>query len=129
MAKASGTFAVTVTPQAPDEGDTTRIGRLSLDKVFEGDLVATSKGQMLAQSTATEGSAGYVAMEVVTGSLNGRSGSFTLQHLGKMTRGNPELHVYVVPDSGTDDLTGLSGKMAIIIEGGKHSYEFEYELS
>ncbi|HKR60258.1 MAG TPA: DUF3224 domain-containing protein [Pyrinomonadaceae bacterium] len=128
MAKASGTFVVTVTPQAPDEGDTSGIGRLTLDKEFQGELAATSKGQMLAMSTAVEGSAGYVAMEQVTGSLQGKNGSFSLQHFGKMTRGAPELSVAVVPDSGTGELTGLSGKMQIIIAEGKHSYEFEYEL-
>ena len=128
MANASGSFAVTVTPQAPDEGDTSGIGRLTLDKQFQGDLTATSRGQMLALSTAVEGSAGYVAMELVTGSLQGKSGNFALQHFGKMTRGAPELNVSVVPDSGTGELTGLSGKMQIIITEGKHSYEFEYQL-
>ena len=128
MAKASGTFVVTLTPQAPDEGDSSGIGRLTLDKEFQGDLTATSKGQMLALSTAVEGSAGYVAMEQVTGSLQGKNGSFALQHFGKMTRGTPELNVFVVPDSGTGELSGLSGKMQIIIDAGKHSYELEYEL-
>ena len=128
MTKASGTFVVTVTPQAPDEGDSSGIGRLALDKEFQGDLAATSKGQMLGMSTAVEGSAGYVAMELVTGSLQGKAGSFALQHFGKMTRGAPELNVFVVADSGTGELTGLSGRMQIIIADGKHSYEFEYEL-
>jgi len=128
MAKASGTFAVKVSPQAPDEGDTSGVGRLLLDKEFQGDLAATSKGQMLAVSTAVEGSAGYVAMEQVKGSLDGKNGSFALQHFGKMTRGTPELNVTVVPDSGTEELTGLAGKMQIIIADGSHSYEFEYEL-
>ena len=126
--KASGTFAVKVTPQAPDEGDTSGVGRLLLDKQFQGDLEGTSKGQMLAISSSVEGSAGYVAMEVVTGTLAGKKGAFALQHFGKMTRGNPELNVAVVPDSGTGELEGLSGKMQIIIAEGKHSYEFEYEL-
>jgi hypothetical protein len=128
MAKANGTFSVNVSPQAPDEGDSSGVGRLLLDKQFEGDLEATSKGQMLAIGTAIEGSAGYVAMEQVTGSLQGKTGSFALQHFGKMTRGVPELNVSVVPDSGTGALTGLSGRMQIIIAEGKHSYEFEYEL-
>ena len=128
MAKASGTFAVKVSPQAPAEGDTSGVGRLLLDKEFQGDLSATSKGQMLAVGTAVEGSAGYVAMEQVKGSLNGKNGSFALQHFGKMTRGTPELNVTVVPDSGTEELTGLAGKMQIIIADGSHSYEFEYEL-
>lgn len=128
MNKASGTFAVKVTPQAPEEGDTSGIGRLLLDKQFEGDLEATSKGQMLAMSSAVEGSAGYVALEQVTGTLHGKTGAFALQHFGKMTRGTPELNVMVVPDSGTGDLEGLSGRLQIIIADGSHSYEFEYEL-
>ena len=128
MTKASGTFAVKVSPQAADEGDTSGVGRLLLDKQFQGDLEATSKGQMLAISSAVEGSAGYVAMEQVTGSLHGKKGGFALQHFGKMTRGAPELNVAVVPDSGTGALEGLSGKMQIIIADGKHSYEFDYEF-
>lgn len=129
LMKASGTFEVKVTPQAPDEGDQTGIGRLLLDKAFHGELEGTSKGQMLGLSTTVEGSAGYVAMEQVTGTLQGKSGKFALQHFGKMTRGTPDLNVKVVPDSGTDDLTGLSGNMQIIIADGKHSYEFEYEIA
>lgn len=128
MTKASGTFAVSVSPQAPDEGDASGVGRLLLDKQFQGDLEGSSKGQMLAVSSAVEGSAGYVAMEQVTGTLEGKSGGFALQHFGKMTRGTPELNVTVVPDSGTGELEGLSGRMQIIIAEGKHSYEFEYEF-
>ena len=129
MTKASGTFEVKTTPQAPDAADSSGIGRLLLDKVFKGDLEATSKGQMLGMGTAVEGSAGYVAMEHVSGSLNGIEGTFALQHIGKMTRGTPELTVSVVPDSGTAALAGLSGTMQIIIADGKHSYEFEYTLT
>jgi len=129
MTKASGTFEVKTTPQAPDAADNSGIGRLLLDKVFKGDLEATSKGQMLGMGTAVEGSAGYVAMEHVSGSLHGNEGTFALQHIGKMTRGTPELNVSVVPDSGTAALTGLSGKMQIIIADGKHSYEFDYTLA
>jgi Protein of unknown function (DUF3224) len=128
MTKASGTFSVTVSPQATDEGDTSGVGRLRLEKQFLGDLEAISKGQMLAISSAVEGSAGYVAMEQVTGTLHGKTGGFALQHLGKMTRGVPELNVAVVPDSGTGELEGLSGRMRIIITEGSHSYEFEYEF-
>src|SRR5678816_4687055 len=101
MTKASGTFEVKTTPQAPDAADSSGIGRLLLDKVFKGDLQATSKGQMLGMGTAVEGSAGYVAMERVSGSLNGNEGTFALQHIGKMTRGTPELNVSVVPVSYT----------------------------
>jgi len=129
MTKASGTFEVKTTPQAPDAADSSGIGRLLLDKIFKGDLEATSKGQMLGMGTAVEGSAGYVAMEQVSGSLNGSEGTFALQHSGKMTRGTPELYVSVVPDSGTAALAGLSGKMQIIIADGKHSYEFDYTLA
>ena len=128
MTKASGTFAVKVSPQAPDEGDTSGVGRLQLDKQFSGDLEGSCKGQMLAISSAVEGSAGYVAMELVTGTLQGKSGGFALLHFGTMTRGTPELNVMVVPDSGTGGLEGLSGKMQIIIAEGKHSYEFDYEF-
>jgi Protein of unknown function (DUF3224) len=126
---ASGTFEVKVTPQAPEEGvgDPT-VGRLALDKQFHGDLEGTSKGQMLGVRTEVEGSAGYVAMERVTGTLQGRTGSFALQHSGTMNRGAPTLVITVVPDSGTGQLAGLAGTMTIIIADGKHSYEFEYTL-
>jgi hypothetical protein len=126
MNSAIGTFQVKLTAQASD-GDA-RLGRLTIDKQFQGDLEATSKGEMLTGSTQVKGSAGYVAMELVTGKLNGRSGSFILQHTGTMDRGNPSLSVTVVPDSGTDELTGLTGKMAINIADGKHSYQLQYTL-
>jgi len=101
---------------------------MTIDKQFHGDLEATSKGQMLAFSTDVNGSAGYVAMEQVSGKLQGRSGTFVLQHSATMTRGVPGLSVTVVPDSGTSDLAGVTGKMNIIIADGKHSYEFDYTL-
>ena len=126
---ARGTFDVTVTPQAPDNVAGGPFGRLFLDKQFHGDLEATSKGQMLAAGTAVESSAGYVALELVTGTLNGRRGSFILQHTGTMTKGVPTMIVTVVPDSGTDQLTGMAGKMTIIIADGKHSYELAYTLA
>ena len=127
---AKGTFEVKLTPQKPDNKDAeaANIGRMSADKQYHGDLEGTGKGEMLAAGTEVKGSAGYVAMERVTGTLHGRSGSFVLQHSGTMTRGTPELTVTVVPDSGTGQLVGLAGKMNIIIAGGKHSYEFEYTL-
>jgi hypothetical protein len=124
-----GTFEVKVTPQAPGDGADADVGRMTLDKQFHGDLEGTSKGQMLAASTSVKGSAGYVAMEKVTGTLKGRSGSFVLQHSGTMTRGAPQLTVSVVPDSGTGQLVGLAGAMAIKIADGKHSYDFEYTLA
>jgi hypothetical protein len=123
--QASGPFEVKLEPQP---GDPT-VGRMSIDKQFHGDLEATSKGQMLAISTEVKGSAGYVAMERVTGALEGRTGSFALQHSGTMTRGLPELLITVVPDSGTGELIGLTGKMKINIVEGKHSYEFEYSFA
>jgi hypothetical protein len=122
---ATGTFEVTLVPQPVDGSP---IGRMTLDKQFHGDLEATSKGQMLAFSTDVKGSAGYVAMEQVNGKLHGSTGTFVLQHGGTMTRGAPELSVTVVPDSGTGELQGLTGKMNIIIADGKHSYEFDYTL-
>ena len=128
--RATGTFEVKVIPQAPEDGsENPPVGRMLLDKQFHGDLEATSKGQMLAAGTAVKGSAGYVAMEQVSGTLHGRTGTFVLQHTGTMNRGEPQLSVTVVPDSGTGRLVGLTGRMDIIIEGGKHSYELEYALN
>ena len=127
-ATAKGSFDVKTTPQPAAEADDTGIARLLLDKQFHGDLDAVSKGQMLAAGTASKGSAGYVAIEKVTGTLSGRKGSFILQHTGTMNKGVPALNVSVVPDSGTDQLTGLSGTMNIIIANGAHSYEFAYSL-
>lgn len=127
--RASGTFEVKTSPQAPDEGGAGGgIGRMLIDKRFAGDLEGTSKGQMLAAMTGVAGSAGYVAMEQVTCTLGGRSGGFVLQHSGTMTRGTPELAVSVVPDSGTGELQGLTGRMQIIVDGGRHSYVFDYAL-
>jgi uncharacterized protein DUF3224 len=126
---ASGAFEVKLVPQTPDgvfENATT--GRMTIDKQFHGDLEGTSKGQMLTAMTETKGSAGYVAIERVTGTLKELSGSFALQHTGTMNRGVPQLSVTVVPDSGTGQLVGLNGKMTINIVNGKHSYDFEYTL-
>ena len=102
---------------------------MSIDKQFHGDLEASSKGQMLSMLSSVKGSAGYVAMERVTGTLHGHSGTFALQHTGSMNRGEPSLNITVVPDSGTGDLAGLTGKMEIIIADGKHSYVFDYALA
>jgi hypothetical protein len=127
---ANGTFEVTLTPQAPDEqaGEPT-IATMSIDKQFHGDLEAVSKGQMLAAGSNVEGSAGYVALERVTGTLHGRSGSFTLQHSGVMTRSTFHLTIMVVPDSGAGQLTGLAGTMEIDKVEGKHFYDFAYTLN
>ncbi|MBC7898471.1 MAG: DUF3224 domain-containing protein [Saprospiraceae bacterium] len=126
---AKGTFEVKVTPQPAEEnvGDPT-IGRLSLDKQFTGNLIGGSKGQMLGAQTEIEDSGGYVALERFKGTLDGKKGSFALQHLGTMQGGKFDLNVSVVPDSGTGELKAISGKMKIIIEGVKHFYEFEYSF-
>jgi len=127
---ASGTFEVKIVPQTPDGiFEDATLGRLTIDKQFRGDLEATSKGQMLSALTGVKASAGYVAMERVTGTLGGRSGTFVLQHTGTMNRGEPQQSVTVVPDSGSGQLEGLAGTMTIKIEGGKHSYEFDYTLA
>jgi hypothetical protein len=126
MSHAVGTFEVKLLPLATDEK---ALSRMSIDKQFHGDLEATSRGEMLAAMTSVKGSAGYVAMERVTGTLHGRKGDFILQHSSTMTRGTPQQSVTVVPDSGSDQLTGLTGSLTILIADGKHSYEFQYELA
>src|SRR4030095_877646 len=125
---ARGTFDVKVTQQPQDDSAGGPFGRLFLDKQFHGDLEAASKGQMLAAGTDVEGSGAYVAFELVTGALNGKRGSFILQHKGTMRKGVYVMSVTVVPDSGTGELAGIDGAMTIINEGAKHSYEFEYTL-
>lgn len=126
---ARGAFEVNLAAQPPDEGGGgTAIGRRLIDKQFHGDLEAISKGQMLAAGTEVKGSAGYVAIERVDGTLLGRRGSFVLQHTGVMNRGTPQLTITVVPDSGTGELAGLAGAMSINIADGVHSYEFAYTL-
>jgi hypothetical protein len=128
--RASGTFEVKLTPQASDESTVgSTLGRMSIDKQFHGDLEGTSKGEMLTGMTSVKGSAGYVAIERVSGTLKGRKGTFILQHTGIMTRGAPSLTITVVPDSGTGELVGLAGTMSITIADGKHSYDFEYTLA
>jgi hypothetical protein len=126
---AAGTFEVKVTPLEPAfKFDDNALSRMSLDKQFHGDLEAISKGEMLAAGSPNKGSGGYVAMERVSGSLHGRTGTFVLQHSGTMTNGSYQMHVNVVPDSGTGQLAGLSGAMTIIIKDGQHSYDFSYTL-
>src|SRR4051812_10747389 len=109
MTHATGTFEVKLTPQSADSAEEGAVGRLLIDKQFHGDLEATSKGQMLTAMTTVKASAGYVAMERVSGTLQGRRGTFALQHSGTMMRGTPQLTVSVVPDSGTEELTGIAG--------------------
>jgi hypothetical protein len=125
MDKAVGTFDVKLVPQTAPGAP---LDRMTIDKQFHGDLEASSTGEMLAVRTAG-GSAGYVAMERVDGTLHGRHGSFVLQHVGVMTRGTPTLTVSVVPDSGTGDLKDLSGSMTIKIDGGVHHYVLTYHLA
>jgi hypothetical protein len=128
---AHGTFEVNIIPQPSEEKQEglTPLGRMLIEKQFHGDLVATSRGQMLTGMTEVKGSGVYVAVERVTGSLHGRTGSFILHHLGLVVRGVPQLSVSVVPDSGTGELAGIAGTMNIIIADGKHSYDFTYTLA
>ena len=130
MNRATGTFEVKLNPQqlADKTADAT-LGRLSIDKQFHGGLEAVSKGEMLSAGTSVKGSAGYVAIERVSGTLHGRNGTFVLQHSGIMTRGAAQLSVTVVPDSGTGQLAGLVGEMTINIVDGKHFYDFEYTIA
>jgi hypothetical protein len=131
MTHASGAFDVKVTPQKPDTqiARTANLGRLTIDKQFHGDLEASAKGEMLATQTDVKGSAGYVALERVTGKLQGRAGSFVLLHSATMKRGAPETTITVVPDSGTGELTGIAGSMRIkVAPDGSHSYEFEFRI-
>ena len=127
--RASGSFDVKLGPQSLSHSEADPLlGRMSIAKQFHGELEGTSQGEMLSAMTPVKGSAGYVAIERVSGTLHDRSGSFVLQHSGTMTRGAPQLSVTVVPDSGTGELAGLVGRMAIDITDGKHSYTFDYTL-
>jgi hypothetical protein len=128
--RAKGEFDVKLTPQPSDDNSPgAAMGRMTIDKVFRGDLAGTSKGEMLTAMAPTVKNSGvYVAVERVTGTLNGRMGSFALHHTGIMDRGSQSLAVTVVPDSGTDELVGITGKMNITIDGSKHFYELEYQI-
>lgn len=127
--QANGNFEVKLAPQSPATGiEQASLGRMTIDKQFQGDLEAASLGEMLSAMGQVQGSAGYVAIERVTGVLHGKQGSFVLQHRGVMNRGVPELLVTVVPDSGTEALSGLAGSMQIKIEEGRHYYVFDYTL-
>jgi Protein of unknown function (DUF3224) len=127
---ASGTFEVKLNVQKADNtaAESAKLGRMSLEKQFHGELAGTSAGEMLSVGTEVKGSAGYVAMERVNGTLHGRTGTFALQHSGTMARGEPQLSVTVVPDSGTGELVGIEGKLMIKIVEKKHFYEFDYTL-
>lgn len=127
--RATGTFDVKVAPLEPYNKDDKALGRYSLDKQYHGDVEGTSKGEMLAFGTGAAGSSGgVVAIEKVTCKLGGKSGSFVLAHRGTMEAGKATYSIIVVPGSGTGELAGISGSMDLIIEGGKHSYVFEYTL-
>ena len=125
---ATGTFDVKLAPMQDEHTAGLSLARMTIDKTFLGGLQAHSLGQMLAAGTSTDGSAGYVALEQVSGTLDGRSGSFVLQHSGTMNRGAASLQLHVVPDSGSGELNGLRGTMRIIIEGDAHRYEFDYDI-
>jgi hypothetical protein len=128
-AHAPGTFEVQLTPQTADAyADGAALGRMTIDKQYRGDLAGTGKGQMLTALTPVKGSAAYVAVERVDGTLHGRRGSFVLVHRGVMAGGEQQLSLTVVPDSGTGELTGIAGTMQIKIADGAHSYEFDYSL-
>ncbi len=126
---ARGTFVVSLKPLAFEGADPEfKLARMSIDKQISGDLTASTVGQMLTAMTGTDGSAGYVAIERVVGVLDGKQGTFVLQHSGTMNRGTPSLTVTVVPDSGTEELVGLEGEFKIDIIDGEHFYEFTYRL-
>jgi hypothetical protein len=130
MHQATGPFEVKLAPQKPDnpQAVAAALGRMSLDKQFHGDLEATSQGEMLSVLDREKGSGGYVALERVSGTLQGRTGSFVLQHNATMNRGEPQMSIIVVPDSGTGELTGLSGSLKIRIDGGRNYYDLEYAV-
>ena len=126
---ASGTFDVKLAPQPAAPGiEPAQLGRMTIDKQFQGDLQASSLGEMLSAGTVVTGSAGYVAIERISGALHGWQGSFVLMHFGLMDRGTPSMRVTVVPDSGTGELAGIRGELTIRIERGQHEYGFDYEL-
>lgn len=128
-AVAKGSFTVEMAPQGePETADGVALGRMALNKAFAGDLEGIGVGQMLTALTPTKGSAGYVAIERVSGSLHGHKGSFVFQHNGIMNRGAKQLTITVVPGSGTDGLAGLAGTFTIDVVDGEHFYEFEYAL-
>jgi hypothetical protein len=128
-AHATGNFSISMTPATtPQRAGRTSLGRVLLDKVYAGDLVATATGQMLNAVSDTKGAAGYVAMEAITGVLQGKEGSFVVQHVGIMADGRQELSLVIVPYSGSGQLTGISGTLAMRIENGQHVYDIDYSL-
>jgi hypothetical protein len=129
MKRATGSFEVNLQSLSNAEvSSDVLLGRMLLTKKFTGDLAASARGQMLSAGTSTKGSAGYVAIDHVTGMLEGRSGSFLLQHSGSMQRGVPTLSIKVIPDSGTEGLAGIAGTLSINVVDGKHFYDFLYSF-
>lgn len=127
--RVSGSFSITMTPlQEPQRSGRSTLGRMGLDKVYSGELAAQGKGEMLSAVTDTKGAAGYVAIEAISGTLQGRKGSFVVQHTGTMADGQQSLSITIVPHSGTDELERISGKLAIRIENGQHFYDLDYTL-
>lgn len=128
--KVSGKFNLEMKPieTYAESTDGIRLGRMSIDKIFLGEFLATSKGEMLNALSPQAGAGGYVAIELVTGELKGRKGSFALQHFGTMSEDNLNLILEVVPHSGTGELEGLKGTMNVNTEEGQHYYSFEYEV-
>jgi hypothetical protein len=123
---AHGSFTVAVVPLSPPPAD--GINRYSINKEIHGDLEARTQGEMFSAGDPKQGVAGYVAIEVVTGTLQGKRGSFALQHMATMDASGPKMTVVVVPGSGTGDLKGITGTFAIQIADGRHAYDFEYVL-
>jgi hypothetical protein len=128
MHKAAGKFTVTLEPLARETHGDATIGRMTLAKTFDGDLVGRSEGQMLTAMTPVKGSAAYVAVEWFQGALNGRQGGFALVHRGVMTAGDQQLMITIVPDSGSGELLGVAGSLSIDIREGQHFYALDYEL-
>jgi hypothetical protein len=128
MQHATGTFEVKITPASQDGVDGIALGRLTVEKVFSGPLTARSRGEMLTATGPVKGSAAYVLIEQVHGTLDGKAGNFALAHMGLMDRGAPDLRVVIVPDSGTGALAGISGTLTIRIEGEKHFYALDYTI-
>ena len=124
--QASGKFDVNMTPQTSDQID---VGRLTIEKTYRGEMQGSGKGQMLSKRTSVPGSAGYVALEHFSGNVNGVAGGFTLQHFGLMNKGESQLQVTIIPDSGTEGLAGISGALKIDMKDGEHFYVLEYEIS
>lgn len=126
--RASGTFDVEIKPLDFHSAKEPSLGRMAIAKQIHGELTGTSVGEMLTAGTDTKGSGAYVAVERVTGSVGGRAGSFSMHHVGVMTRGEPSLVIHIVPDSGTGQLAGIAGTFTIHIAAGKHSYDLDYTL-